>query len=224
MTGGRDTASLRPVVVTGGGDHSGVIIDALLTCGVSIRGLCDPSLSVGSCGPHGVPVLGGDRALEDMDPAEIRLVNGIGSVSAPKLRASVFSRLKGLGFEFASVLHPSATLARDVVLGEGSQIMAGSVVQSAAIIGDNVLINTSASIDHHCRIGTSAHIAPGAVLSGSVTVGEGTHVGPGARVIQNIVIGENVIVGAGVTVLAGIPAGTTVHPMKTPVWAGPPKS
>ncbi len=85
-------------------------------------------------------------------------------------------------------------------VGLTSQIMPGAVVMPRAVIGDNVLINTGAQVDHDCIVGAHSHIAPGAILCGNVTLGERSMIGAGATIVQ------------GVTLDAGtfIPAGTLV--------------
>ncbi len=84
--------------------------------------------------------------------------------------------------------------------GGGVHIMPGAVVMPFTKIGDNVLINTGAQVDHHSVVGAHSHIAPGAILCGNVTLGECCFIGAGAIVVQ------------GVTLDAGtfIPAGTLV--------------
>ena len=92
------------------------------------------------------------------------LVNGLGSVDIPTKRQDIFKTYKALGFSFQTIIHPSAIIAQDVTMGEGCQIMAGVIVQSGTKLGNNVLLNTRASIDHDCHIGDHSHIAPGCVF------------------------------------------------------------
>ena len=61
-------------------------------------------------------------------------------------------------------------------------IVAGSVINPAAAIGENVIINTGSSVDHECIIGDGVHIAPGAHLAACVTVERGSWVGIGSVV------------------------------------------
>lgn len=193
------------VVVVGAGGHGRVLIDALLSCGTPILGLCDPGLDPASPGPFGLPVLGGDDVLPSLSRSEIQLVNGIGSVRNLSARAGLFERLKAGGFSFASVIHPSAIVSRSARLGEGVQIMAGTVVQCDSVIGDNSILNTRSAVDHDCRIGHSVHIAPGCTLSGGVTVGDHSHIGTGAVIIQGITIGQSCLIAAGTTVYRSLP-------------------
>ena len=86
--------------------------------------------------------------------------------------------------KYATLIHPSATVAPNAVIGAGTVIMAGAVVQTRAVIGEHCIINTSASVDHDCVLADFVHIAPGAHLCGAVKVGEGAMVGTGVAVAQ----------------------------------------
>jgi acetyltransferase-like isoleucine patch superfamily enzyme len=76
-------------------------------------------------------------------------------------------------------------------------------------IGDNVILNTGCTVDHHNRIGNHARIAPGVHLSGDVTIGEGTLVGIGATMIPQRTVGAWSVIGAGSVVTRDIPAYAT---------------
>jgi acetyltransferase EpsM len=69
----------------------------------------------------------------------------------------------------------------------------------------NCIINTNASVDHHCIIEDFVHIAPSSTLCGNVKVGEGSHVGAGSTIIQNIRIGKWCVIGAGAVITKDIP-------------------
>jgi UDP-perosamine 4-acetyltransferase len=199
------------VIVIGGGGHAKVVIDTLLAGGATVAGLCDPALTAGDMGPLGIPVLGGDAALDAHPPADFVLANGIGSTGSTARRREVFERAKAKGYVFATVVHPSAVIGRDVRLEEGAQVMAGAVVQPGAVLGRNCLVNTRASVDHDCKVGEHAHIAPGVVLCGGVHVGAGAHVGSGATVVQDMRLGEVSLVCAGTVTTVAVPDGATVR-------------
>ncbi|WP_306534960.1 acetyltransferase [Geobacter sp.] len=199
-----------PVIILGAGGHAKVLIDTLLASSTVIAGIVDPALSMHGTEILGVPVLGGDDVVNEFPPSEVQLVNGLGSVGLPVKRQQLFDRFKGMGYNFATVVHPSAVLALDVVLGEGAHVMAGAVIQPGCRIGGNSIINTHASVDHDCIIGDNVHIAPGVTLSGGVTVGDGTHVGTGATMIHGVTIGEQCLVAAGAVVVSNVDRKTTV--------------
>jgi hypothetical protein len=65
-----------------------------------------------------VLVLGGDDVVDKFPPSEVQLVNGLGSVGLPIIRQQLYERFKSLGYNFATVVHPSAVVASDVVLNK----------------------------------------------------------------------------------------------------------
>lgn len=216
--------SERCTYLLGAGGHGSVLLDALLSTGVGVVGIIDPAKAVDSL-IFGIPVLGGDDFLERFLPSDILLVNGIGiSMGAgAEFRARMFEKWKARGFDFSSVLHPSVWLARDVVLGEGCQVMSGAVLQCHARIGANAVINTRASVDHDCVIQAHAFVGPGAVLCGGVKVGAGAMIGAGATILPGVDIGDGALVGAGAVVrrdvsrgqfVAGNPATTKIRKSK----------
>lgn len=200
-----------PVIVLGAGGHAKVLIDALLKSSADIAGIADPDPALAGTAILGVKVLGGDEVVNRFPPSQIHLINGLGSVGLPVRRQRIFDEFKGLGYSFATVVHPSATVASDVELGEGSQVMAGAVIQPGSRIGINTIINTRASVDHDCIIGSHVHIAPGVTLSGGITVAGSSHIGTGATVIQGITIGTGCLVAAGAVVTKDIPEGSAVR-------------
>lgn len=193
----------RPVVLIGAGDHAKVLLSVLLLIGARIAAVVDSAPRRAGTVLLGLPVIGGDVTPAAWPPDSVRLVNGVGSVGQPEPRRKVYERFKALGYEFANVVHPAAIVGPEVALGEGTQIMAGAVVQAGTRVGVNAIINTHASVDHDCRIGDHVHVAPGAVLCGSVTVEESSHIGAGAVVVQYATVGPNTLVPAGSLVKSG---------------------
>ncbi|KAB2928670.1 MAG: acetyltransferase [Dechloromonas sp.] len=199
-----------PLIIVGAGGHGRVLLDFVREQGREVLGFVDsnPALWAKDCG--GIPILGGDDVLERITPSAVELVNGIGSVGVPLLRARVHARLKELGFVFATLCHPRATVAVSARLAAGVQVMAGAVVQSGARLNEDVIVNTGAIIEHDCVIGAHSHIAPRAVLCGEVEVGALAHVGVGACVVQRLRVGDKALVAAGAVVVANVPAGANV--------------
>ena len=66
----------------GGGGHARVLIETMRANGCSIMGIVDPALAPTAHGPGGAPVLGGDEVLDTLEPDEVLLVNGVGSVAS----------------------------------------------------------------------------------------------------------------------------------------------
>ncbi|WP_404343659.1 acetyltransferase [Vreelandella venusta] len=205
MSANSASAANRGVILLGGGGHAKVLLDALRLAGVQVRGVVDPVLA-GTCKLwRGIPVIGNDDDLLKLNPDQVILVNGTGSLPSKLLRQRLFSRFTEAGFQFMNVIHPSALIGAGVELGVGVQIMAGAIIQADTTVGDNSIINTGVLVDHDCAIGCDVHLAPGVVVSGGVSIGEGAHVGTGSSIIQGISIGAGAIVGAGTVVVKDVP-------------------
>ncbi len=126
-------------------------------------------------------------------------------------RLRIQARMETLGVRPIAVVHPSAYVASNAMIGPGSQVMAQSAVCALAKVGRGCLINTGSSVDHHCELGDGVHVAPGARLAGGVRVGEHTMVGMGAMVLPRIKIGNQVVIGAGAVVTHDVPDGKVVY-------------
>jgi UDP-perosamine 4-acetyltransferase len=199
------------VLILGAGGHGRVLLDLLRLLDVPVLGFIDRDASLWGKRIEGVEVIGGDEVVSKHAPETVRLVNGVGSIGDTRPRAAIFARFKEKGYRFATLVHPSAQIARTVVFGEGVQILAGAVVQASASIGDNSILNTLVGVDHDCQVGANVHLSPGVVLCGAARVGEDCHVGPATTVLQGIVIGEATLVGAGSLVLKDVPARSKVY-------------
>ena len=109
----------------------------------------------------GYEVLGGRESLDSLWERQVRtMIVGFGNCHG---RLQVARFLRERGFLLATAVHPRATVAADVSIGDGSVIVAGSVINPAAAIGENVIINTGSSVDHECVIGDGGYIAPGCI-------------------------------------------------------------
>lgn len=194
----------KPIAIIGAGGHAKVLLDVLLLTQNIVVAFLEKDLKNNSVF-RGVPIIDESEFWKKYKPNECKVVNGVGSVRSTSQRLKVYERFLLKGYEFHSVIHPSAIISAYSELSNGVQVMAGTVIQAGCKIGANTIINTHASIDHDCQIGDHVHIAPGCTLSGKVIVGEGTHVGAGSTIIQGIHIGEKSIIGAGAVVIKDVP-------------------
>ena len=106
---------------------------------------------------------------------------------------------------FVNAIHSSAIISPRVKMGVGNMILHGVIIQAETEIGNHVIINTGAQVDHDCIVEDYVHIAPRVVLCGNVKVGSGTLIGAGATVIPGKTIGRWATIGAGSVVTKDIP-------------------
>lgn len=204
------TTGLRAVML-GTGKHAEVLMDCLQSVGIVPECALDAAQAQSGRTWLGIPVLGSDELMPELPKRGIsHFVVGVGGVGDNSARRRVFTMALAAGLRPLSVIHPRAIVSRTAQLGEGVQLLAGSIVSTGAVIGSNVLVNTGAIVEHHCRIRDHAHIASGACVAGSVSIGEGAHIGAGATVRQSLRIGDEAVVGAGAVVIRDVPPRTVV--------------
>nr|WP_306469588.1 acetyltransferase [Oscillatoria laete-virens] len=206
----------------GCGGHALVCEDLLTACGLRVHGHLSPE---GAPSRLKCPRIGSDDMLGRLPPDQYILVNGIGSTDIPSLRRDVYLRAKSTGFSFLTLRHPAAIISGDAVIREGVQMMAGSIVQAGASLGENTIVNTGTIVEHDCLVGSHCHLAPRVTLCGEVRLGDMTHVGPGTVVLQGRSIDSESLIGAMTLVrkdlpaqsrVAGNPAKSLVAPEKRP--------
>lgn len=191
-------AIAEKLILQGGGEHARVVLDALLSDNRQVVGLFDPKYT-GNL--FGVPQLGVYNP--DFETDALAVV----AIGSNRLRKQVAAATK---HAFGRVIHSSAIVSDFSEIGSGSMVLQGVIVQARVRIGNHVIVNTGARIDHDCLIADYAHIAPGCVLCGTVEVGAGTLVGAGSIVLPGIKIGSWAVVGAGSVVTKHVPDGVTV--------------
>lgn len=202
---------MQKLLIWGASGHASVVADVVRTQGeYEVAGFLD-DVDPERAGARfcDAPILGDRDRLDGLLQEGIEhLILGFGSCEA-RLRLSEFAT--GKGFTLATAVHPKATVAAGVRIGEGTLVVAGAVVNPGAVIGGNVIVNTSASVDHDCVIEDGAHICPGTCLAGDVRVGRAAWVGAGATVVERVRIGAGTTVGAGSLVLEDLPAGVVAY-------------
>jgi UDP-perosamine 4-acetyltransferase len=199
--------SAESLIVLGAGAHATVVLEILcenpnfhvVGC-TSAEGKADAD---GAC-----PVLGTDTILPELYMSGVRLA--FVAVGDNRLRLALSRRVREIGFGLVNAISRHAVVSATACLGSGVAVMAGAVVNPRVDVGDGVVINTRASVDHHCRLGRFAHLAPGVTLAGRVEVGVGALLGVGCSVLPGVRIGDWAVVGAGAVVTRDVPAGCTV--------------
>jgi UDP-perosamine 4-acetyltransferase len=204
----------KQFIIIGGGGHTGVLIAMLQASNLPVGGIITSNPSLLGKSLFDVNYIGMEGEVK-LNPAEVVLVNGVGNRASSNgsglgVRADIYRREIAAGFEFPAIISRDAVVQPHAKIAAGVQLMPGVVIQSGVTIAENVIVNTTASIDHDSSIGAHCHIAPGAVICGNVTIGEMSHIGAAAVVIQGIKIGRNVVVGAGAVITTDVPDDSVV--------------
>ena len=189
------------IVILGFGGHAKSLADSILKDGkYHIAGYTDTH----DCKSR-FKYLGTDDQLIDIYKQGIdKAVLGVGFIGHSGVRDKLVNIAKSIGFEFPVIIDPSAMVANDAVVGEGTFVGKGVVINAESRIGNFCIVNTGAIVEHENIIGDYSHVAVGAILCGNVSVGHHSLIGAGTTVIQGKMIGDNCIVGANSTVLANV--------------------
>tara|TARA_R110001592_G_scaffold57277_1_gene174143 strand:+ start:19694 stop:20359 length:666 start_codon:yes stop_codon:yes gene_type:complete len=197
----------KPFIVIGAGGHAGVVVDLLLAHSADVLFLTDRNAERHGSNILDVPITGTDAQISDHTPNTVYLAMGLGiSGRGRMLMANTQRRLDlacafaGRGYDFPSLIHPTASVGRNVTLGDGVQIMAGAVIQPNCRVGKHTVINTGATVDHNSSLGAGVHVGPGATLCGQTVIGNAAYIGAGATVVNHRVLGDHVFVTAGAVV------------------------
>jgi FlaA1/EpsC-like NDP-sugar epimerase len=104
-----------PVVVIGSGGHAKVVIDILELMGTyEVVGVTSKDSGLGSSF-FGYPVLGTDDVLPGlMEKGINHAAIGIGGLKDNRLRKKIFEKIKSLGFEMVTAVHPSVIISPSV--------------------------------------------------------------------------------------------------------------
>jgi len=200
------------IIGFGAGGHARVMIEILrLDIHYELVGLLDPRKEFLGKSLLGVPILGDDALLSELLKKGINhFFVGLGGTGNTNPRRKLYEMARFHTMLPVNAIHPSVIISPSVRVGMGFTAMANSVVNACATIGENVILNTGAIIEHDCVIGSHVHIATGARLASTVQVGDGAHIGAGATIRQCVIIGAGAIVGAGAVVVKDVQSGMVV--------------
>lgn len=203
---------MNKIVILGCGGHAKSIVDVIEKEGVyEIVGFIDKELKKGYS-YRGYEIIGTDDDLQQIFLSGIcNIAIGIGYLGDSNLRDELYERLKFIGYNMPVIIDPTAVIASDAIIDEGTIVCKRAVVNAGAKIGKMTIINTGALIEHECEVGEFSHISVGAILCGNVKIGGHCLVGAGSTVIQGIEIGSDCIVGAGSVILKNVLNGSKVH-------------
>lgn len=159
----------------------------------------------------GSRVLGTSADLGGLDAAIIIAVGA----SVPRRRLDDQARAAGL--RAATVVHPWASVGRDVELAEGVVVGAGTRLSTNITIGRHSHVNVNCTVGHDVVLEPFVSVYPGVHISGGCVVGEGATLGTGCVLLPGVRVGAGAEVGAGAVVVRDVaPEAIVVAPAGRP--------
>lgn len=191
----------KQIILVGGGGHCRSVIDVIEEAGnYSIVGITDKQEKIGEI-VSGYKIFAEDERLPELIKKYKHCIVTVGQLKSAKLKTKLFQFVKESGAKLPVITSTRAYISKHAVIGEGTVVMHGAIVNAGAVIGENCIINTNTIVEHDAKIGDHTHISTGAVVNGHSTVGSRTLIGSGCVILQQVSIGDEIIVGANSTVI-----------------------
>lgn len=193
------------IVIVGSSGHAKVISDIVQQEGkYNLVGFIDMFRSVGEK-TLGYPIIGKEEDLPDLIH-RYALSGAIVAIGDNHVRSKVVANINKISpnLKFVSTIHPDASIATGVSIGDGTVVMAGALINPCSSIGRFCILNTNSSLDHDSVLEDFASLAPGATTGGNCRIGKFSAISIKATLIHGIHIGEQTVVGAGSLVIKSI--------------------
>lgn len=151
---------------------------------------------------NGYPILGTGDYLKSLDAP----VNLVLAMSSPTVKESICHRIKTDNLHFPSLVHPSARVADNAVIGEGSIISIDCIISVNVNIGRHAFVNMRTVIGHDTVIEDYCSCLVNCIIAGDVWVGRGALLGSGCIIMEKTRIGSEAKIGMGSIVNFEVPA------------------
>ena len=107
-------------------------------------------------------------------------------------------------------------IGENVTIRESVTINRGTTALGQTVVGDNVLLMACTHVAHDCIVGNNTIMANLATLGGHVEIGEWANIGGGVVIHQFVKIGEQSLIGGGFCAKQDVPPYVVVagHPLR----------
>lgn len=190
-------------IILGAGGHALTVVDQLRFMGISVRAIVDPKPKKFLDMEHF-----GSLNLLPSEYLNHPFLVCIGDIATRKrVFEETLARIKDPYLFIAE----NSYVSKDSIIGNGSQILMASVIETKVKIGSNTIINVGASVHHESSIGSHSNISPGVRVLGGVQMGNEVLVGSNSVIFPGIRIGDNVKIGAGLVIRHDIDSNATMR-------------
>jgi len=198
----------RLIIIGAGGMGRTVYSNALESVGYGdafeVKGFIDDDLHALDGFPNYPPIVG---TISGYQPeADDVFVCSIGGASRKPCMENIISR----GGEFINVIHRTARLLTNVVIGKGNFIGADTVIGNDVVIGNYNMIQSYTIIGHDVRMGDFNRIDTRVTCVGGVVIEDEVIIHTSAVINHKVTVGSKSRVAALSFVIKDVKPGTTV--------------
>lgn len=186
---------MKPLIFIGGGGHCKSVIEAAESSGRVVAGILDMPKNVGA-EILGYKIIGTDDDIAAY-AAKHEFVITIGHIKDSALRGEIALKIQAAKGRLATVVASTANVSRHATIGAGTVVLHGAMVNAAAVVGENCIINTLANVEHDATIGDFCHISTGAMVNGNCNVGQDVFLGSQSVMLNGASIAPNCLIAAG---------------------------
>ena len=149
----------------------------------------------------GLPIL----AFEDLQlayaPADYKVFVGISYVQLNRLRTRLYRQAKEKGYSAVSFVSSTASVWRNVEIGENCFILENNILQYGVKIGNNVTMWGANHVGHHSVIKDNCFVTGHVLIAGRSSIGENCFLGASSCIGDYVSIAADCVIGAGAVVL-----------------------
>ena len=185
----------KPLILIGSGGHAKACIDVIENeAKFYIYGIIDNNKKGELLG---YPIIGKDKDLKKYFKKVKHLLIGVGQIRDTKIRPRLYELGKSLGYKFPKIVSKRSHVSKNSEIQEGTIIFHDVIVNSAAKIGKNCIINTKCLIEHDVSVGNHCHISTGTIINGFSKIGDNSFVGSRALISNSKLLPSNSFVKIG---------------------------
>lgn len=170
-----------------------------------VAGFMDNDRSMLSKYACDVPIVGSERTFT---PSEGDIF--FCAIGSPQIRLKVAAQLEARGFEFISIIHPSAKVGERCHIGAGSILCPNTILTCDVTVGKHCILNCFATAGHDASMGDGCTLNTFCVITGFSKLGKGVLMGTHSQVVPGVAVGDFVVIGAGSAVVRPVASNTTV--------------
>lgn len=188
LIGGRGTAIVVADQICDAHERFGVDIEVL--------GLALDDLSGGN-EINGYPIVCGINELYEKYGKfeDVKFIYQLYRPDVMRERTQILTDLHIPMDKFCNFIHPSVMLAKSCKIGNGNVILANTVVNCNAILGDFNTVNSGVLLGHDITIGNNNYFAGQVCVGSGLQIGNENFIGLNTSIRNGITMGNNNVVG-----------------------------